>query len=683
MTSQLSHRRPTNLDFFWYGVPYYPEHWSEEDRRDDPQRMAAAGINVVRMAEFAWTRMEPSQGVFDFSLFDQTIDRLAEHGIRTILCTPTATPPRWLTARHPEILRMDNLGRVMSHGSRQHASHMSEIYRTHSVRITRAMAEHYRDHPAVIAWQTDNEFHCHFNEDHNASTQVAFRRWLAERYDQDIRKLNAAWGNEFWSLTYDNFEQVDTPKSHAPGRYNPTHRRDYTQFLSDAVTLFQQEQIQVLRAVNPRWRIFHNGTFSNIDYRGQFTRDLDFLGYDCYPMFHKQGLSRPWIQANKLDKTRGYSGHFIVPEQQSGGGGQSGDGVDESYLHDSPEPGEMRQMAYRSIARGADGLLFFRWRSCRFGVEQYWQGLLDHDNRGRRRYDEASKLGAELKQLGPELLGTTVKIDAAVAGPDFLVHESHRSCTLGLPAPDTVGEWVHRELTQRGVSIGWVHPTDDLAGVKLYIVPHWAWFDPAYVAPLEAWVKAGGTLVIGAWTATRDANNHISDQTPPTCLADLCGVEVDDYSRINNIAERPRQLQFEGMVEPMAANHWAEALKLRAGTKVLATWQSGTFAGKPAATIRPVGKGQVIYIGTWLSESLLATVSPLLMQWSGLSKTWPDSPQGVEVVVREASGRCLWFFFNNTQAPVTFASLPKGERLLDFAADPSTLPAYGVGLIKA
>jgi beta-galactosidase len=348
-----SHRQTTRLTEFLYGSPYYPEHWDEAIRAGDPALLRAAGWNVIRMAEFAWDVIEPREGVFDFTLFDETIERMAAAGIRTILCTPTATPPRWLTLNYPEVLRVDECGVPLSHGSRQHASHLSPVFREHSRRITRVMAEHYAGNPHVIGWQTDNEMHCHFSEDHSPAAQVFFAEFLRAKFGGDIGALNRAWGTAFWAQTYAAFEDVPTPKPERPTKLNPTHVLDYRRALAHGAALFQRDQVEILRSVNARWWVTHNGCFRLIDYAGAFSADLDFLGYDSYPFFDYDPETRRFGQAFNMDYVRAFSGNLLILEQQSGPGGQG------DYFHDNPEPGEMRRMAYMNLARGADGLLFF------------------------------------------------------------------------------------------------------------------------------------------------------------------------------------------------------------------------------------------------------------------------------------------------------------------------------------
>lgn len=650
----LSHLRPTNLREFLYGVPYYPEHWDAATREGDPALFAGAGWNVVRMAEFAWDLMEPREGVFDFSLFDETIERLGAVGIRTILCTPTAAPPRWLTKGDPAVLRVDADGRPLQHGSRQHASHFSASFREASRRITSAMSAHYRENPQVIGWQTDNEFHCHFREDYSAAAQAAWVVWLRERFRGDVDALNTAWGTAFWAQTYNDFEDVELPRAGRPTHCNPSQWLDFQRFLSDGVTTFQREQVEILRAAQPRWFVTHNGCFGAIDYRGNFVKDLDFLAYDSYPFFESDPANRAANHAANLDYTRAYSGHFIIPEQQSGAGGQG------AYFHDKPEPGEMRRMAWTSIARGADGLLFFRERSCRFGAEEYWEGIIDHDNVPRRRYREAAQLGAELQSVGRRLLGSSVRVDVAVAGGDFAAQHGHDPISLGLPSPRHMGEAVHSVFFRAGYAVGFVHPSDSLAGVKLYVIPHFAIFDPLWLGNLEAFVREGGTLVIGARTASRDLQSRVVSETLPGVLRCLCGVTVEEFGRQNRPDRRPHAVRFGASGDDVPTSLWYEYVQPEAeGVEVIGEWTTRHLNGKPAVTRRRIGEGQVIYVGTYLTREFTAALLPMLDRLGGLPAALTDL-EGVEVVERVFEGSSpIRVVINHREEAVRFP-LPAG-----------------------
>ncbi len=671
-----SHRRPTSLDRFWFGVCYYPEHWDAATRARDAERMRAAGIQLVRLAEFAWDLMEPSEGRFDFSLFDETIERLASVGIETLLCTPTAAPPRWLTAAHPDVLRQDAEGRSMLHGSRQHACHASPTFRRYSREITRRMATHYRDNAHVVGWQTDNELHCHFSECHCDNCQLAFQHWCREKFDDDIARLNAAWGTQFWSQTYGAFEEVLTPRAR-PTHLNPAHQLDYVRFLSATATRFQRDQVEILRATNPSWFVTHNGLYGHIDYRGAFGADLDFIGYDTYPMFTWKHDERMRSHAYALDRARAWSGNFIIPEHQAGPGGQP------PYFHDAPEPGELRLMSYSSVAHGADSLLYFRWRTARFGAEQYWCGLLDHDDVPRRRYEELAQLGREFAVLGPELVGTSVHVEVAIASCDFDAEESHTTYSLGLPSPTDVGAELHAELWERGFAVGCVHPDDDLGGVQLYVIPHYALFDPKWMPKLESFVEAGGTLVVGAHSGSRDLDNNIVSETLPGCLRELTGAAVQEYGKLNDVGTRPLSLRLGA--ESIAVESWYELLQPAPDAEVVATYGGRPHLEKqPAIVRRRQGSGSVYYVGSTLSRALLRLMLPELVASSGISPLWPGAPSGVSVMRREAAGKRLWFFMNTRDEAVTLPNVPKGHDVLrdEPSARSGELEAYGVLVIR-
>lgn len=655
-TPARPHHQPTPLKTFLYGSAYYPEHWEEEIRAKDPELLRAAGWNVIRMAEFAWDRLEPREGIFDFELFDETIARMAAVGIKSILCTPTATPPRWLTYEHPEVLRQDERGVPMSHGSRQHASHLSPVFRTFSRRITQAMAEHFSGNPHVIGWQTDNEMHCHFSEDHSPAAAEFFIDFLRRRYHDDIEALNRAWGTAFWSQTYGDFAQIPTPRPDQPTHLNPAHVLDYRRSLAHGAAYFQRDQVEILRAANPHWWVTHNGCFRLIDFAGEFGRDLDFLSYDSYPFFEHDPILRPPNQAFNFDYCRAFSGNLVVMEQQSGPGGQGG------YFHDQPEPGEMRRLAYVNIARGADGILFFRERSCRFGAEEYWCGILDHDNIPRRRYREASQLGAELTRVGPALLGTSVEIRIGVAGADFASLWGHEPLTLGLPSPRNMAEEVHGHFYARGASVGCVHPGDSLLGLDAYIVPHFAVFDPAWIAGWEGWVQTGGILIVGARTGSKDLHNNVVGETLPGPLRTLVGATVEEFGKQNRPDCRPLALNFPELGQA-ATQWWYEILRPDPATEVLATWAGRHLTGEAAITLRRVGKGAVIYVGTYLTKSILPLLEQALVRSAGLPPI-PESLPGVETVVRSKKDTRLRFLINHNDHPVTIPLTEPGHDLI-------------------
>jgi beta-galactosidase len=400
--------------------------------------------------------------------------------------------------------------------------------------------------------------------------------------------------------------------------------------------------------------VTHNGIFGHIDYRGTFTKDLDFLGYDTYPLSHNDHTRRAELNAYYLDRTRSLSGNFIVPEHQSGPGGQA------PYFHDNPEPGEIRNMTYSAIARGADGLLYFRWRTCRFGAEEYWCGILDHDNVPRRRYDEISQIGKEMGTVGKEILGTSVFIDCAVATGDMEVIDAHSTYPLGLPSPGQMAEVAHGILYRSGYAVGCVHPEDDLTGIRLYFIQNWEFFNPEWVSHLEKYVEKGGVLVIGARTATRDMNNNVIAETIPGSLRDLTGITVEEYGKLNMPEKRPFYLKFKK--RKMKSEIWYEILNLENAVS-FAEWSGRHLDGKTAMSIRKLGKGHVIYAGTYLTENILKILMPEFIRLAQLKPLWTSSPEGVETVVRYVEKKKLWFFINHNDGKARIQKTPKGRNL--------------------
>jgi len=701
----LSVWRTLNIDEFLMGVPHYPEHVEESYWERDAMRMAEAGFNVVRMGEFAWHIMEPREGVFDFSLFDKAIDVLGAHGVKTIFCTPTATPPRWLTSTYPEVLRVDQSGRMAAHGSRQHADTNSPVFRMHSRRITEALASHYRDNPHVVGWQTDNELNTTVSTSHSEATQREFRRYLNDRYGT-IEGLNFAWGGHFWATAYDDFDQITTPRQSNPGFPSPGHVQDYHRFLAHATAQFQRDQVEILRATKKEWFIFHNlGRLEDVDLRGQFGEDVDFLGFDVYPMLHDEMRRTGGHAANQaqfLDACRAYSGNFIVPEQASGFGSQPG------FSTMTPEPGEMYRMAMSSVARGADGLMFFRWRPAHFGAEIYWMGIIDHDDVPRRRYEEAKRFASDIAKLKGQLLGTTVRMDVAIAGADFDNQEAYRTYPIGLPSPLEDGLHLHRYCYRNGIACGFIHPADDLSRIKFLYVPHWVMWKPEWDADIEKFVKNGGTVVFGAMTGTRDTNNHIPTvQAPGSSLSKLCGVRVEEFGRVaepgakglfglhateygmHNPAEQlpassaTRGFRFLLGNRELEAAHLYEILDIDEDVEVLGKWSSRFVSGSPMITARRHGEGLAVYMGTYLTSGLAEGLADQLFGRSGVQPLVENLPPSVEVSMREAEDRRLLFILNTDESPVEVANVPAGVDALTGSEVPQNLSLgpYGCQII--
>lgn len=670
-------RQSAPLKEFLFGCPYYPEHWSEKDRARDGVWMAEAGINVVRMGEFAWDLMEPRRGEFHFELFQDTARELGKQGIQTIMCTPTATPPSWLTRDHEKWMRVDDSGRRMQHGSRQHVCTNRRAFREESRRITKAMAEAFKDEPLVMGWQTDNEFFCHFSECHCGACQRAFRRWLRRHYHDDLNALNHAWGTAFWSQTYTSWSEITTPRKQSPTYENPSQQLDYYRFTSESLLDFQREQIDILKAVNPDWWVTHNGVFEHIDHWGMGT-DLDTYSVDVYPGFHHPQSGVYHGPAFKLSTTAAATGTFVVMEQQSGAGGQ---GV---FLLPNPEPGQMRLWAWQSVGHGADGVLHFRWRTCRYGAEMHWYGILDHDNVRRRRYRELVQEGMEFKQHMSAIKGAAPRIDIGILTD---LDQEHGWSTMShlLPGPYEQQQALFDAFARRHYAVGLVSAPDVLTGYQALVLPSFVKVDPELNQRLRDFVEGGGILLATAQLGTRDENNHKIATTPPgDDLGALFGLEVIEWGRT---VDGPVAVGFSD--EPGPAPIIYEIPEL-AGAEAIASWQSTRAigvghqaAGHAALTRNRIGQGQAWYFASLaVDDTADALVGFLADQWSiaPLASAHPE----VEVTVRETDATAFCFVLNHTTESRKVSGLPKGTDLLsDNEMDGAIeLEPYGVAVIQ-
>jgi beta-galactosidase len=626
---------------FYFGVDYYPEHWPEERWPEDARLMAEAGVNVVRLAEFAWSLLEPGRGRFDFDWLDRALEILQAHGIRAVLGTPTASPPPWVMAMLPDAYRVLPSGHRQAYGNRREYCPTHPGYRERGRSITQAMAEHYARHPAVIGWQIDNELggHCHC-----AICQEGFQIWLQSKYGS-LGALNAAWGTAFWSHVYTDWAQIPVPLE-TGGVPNPGLDLDYRRFMSDAYVRFQQEQVDVLRQTCPGHFVTHNFMgfhFDGIDYF-DLARTLDLVAWDNYlrTAWRLDRDVKPAPSALAHDTMRGLKGqNFWLMEQQSGcGGWQEVGGI--------PRPGEMRLWTYQAIAHGADAIVYFRWRTARFGTEQYWHGVLDHHGQPRRRYQELQITGAELGRVGEQILGAESRSQVAmVLSYDtrfaFQTQPNHN----GFNYSEFFGSY-YAALHRRNVGVDIVPPKADLSQYRLVLAPALYLVSPEAADNLRRYVESGGILLITARSGVKDEVNAVVNMPLPGLLADVCGVEVEEYDALHPDLKVPVELALPGPTaeaRAMCARLWCDILAPTTAQTV-ARYQGEYYAGRAAITLNCFGQGQAVYVGTLGAEDLIDTV----VGWAvGLASVGPalTAPDGVEAVERWKEGHRLLFLLNH------------------------------------
>jgi beta-galactosidase len=644
--------RPDRYKTFLFGVDYYPEHWEESQWEQDARRMQECGVNIVRIGEFGWSLMEPQEGKYDFSLFDRAIAVLAKRGIRIILGTPTATPPKWLTHNYPEVLNAFPNGQRMNDQTRRHASYISPVYRQFSRRVVEAMASHYKGNPNVIGWQIDNEFNNEDRECYSEACRVAFRQWLKNRY-LSLDQLNQRWGTRFWSQHYTDWEHIDLPLP-SSSLHHPALMLDYKRFISDSVTSFMEEQIEIIRRHRPNDFITHNGMFRNIDYY-KFARSLDIHSYSNYPTFD---TNPQYSTGARMTMLRGFNGRFMIMEQLTGPAGQT-------YLLRTPHPGEMNLWAWQTIAHGSEGVVHFRWRSARRGVEEYWYGVLDHDDVPRARYQEFKKEGLEIRKIGQELLGSKVVSDIAV------IHDFEAEWVFdyqylsGAVRIGSATNELFRAAQEMKFNLDIIGTQADFRPYKLIFAPNLVMMDEELAGKIRRFVEDGGTFVMGAHSAVKDRDNAMTNQTIPIMgLSKLFGVELELFQTYQPQSGGPTReglylpptveknfLKFgDGVSVPV--NYFAEILKVK-GAQILATWERNYMQGAPACTENRVGKGKAVYYGSFLNADAARYLMQRYARELRFTPLIAGLPKELEVTRRTKGNNNYYFILNHANADVT------------------------------
>ncbi len=664
---------------FYFGVDYYPEHWPEDRWPEDARLMAGADINLVRLAEFAWSFLEPSPGRFDFDWLDRALEVLQAHGIKAILGTPTASPPPWVMSILPDAYRVLASGQRRTYGNRRGYCPSHPGYRERGRIVTQAMAEHYAGHPAIIGWQIDNELgsrcYCPF-------CRAAFQTWLQEKYGH-LDALNTAWGTAFWSHVYTEWSQIPVPLETGDVP-NPGLDLDYRRFMSDTYVSFQQEQVDILRQICPQHLITHNFMGFHYDEMNYFdlAQALDVVSWDNY-------LRTSWNRDRHVDTVASALSHdtmrglkrqnFWLMEQQSGCGGWQEGGV-------VPRPGEMRLWTYQAIAHGADAIVYFRWRTARYGTEQFWHGVLEHHGQPRRRYRELQQIGAELARVGARFLGAESRAQAAM----ILSYDS-RFAFQGQPNHSDfryaeLFRSYYAALYRRNVGVDIVPPAARLDRYDLVIAPALYVLDDETAGNLRRYVEDGGTLLVTARSGVKDSDNATVSAPLPGWLADVCGVEVEEYDALHPGTYVPLAWEWTGPGSSMPEAHaslWCDILAPSAAQTV-ARYRGEFYAGRAAITLNHFGRGQAAYVGTLGAAALHDAAIEWLMQVADVSPALP-TPSGVEAVERWQEGRRLLFLLNHTDGDQEIALLQPMTDILSgqAAADQVILQPKGVMVLQA
>lgn len=581
------------------GVCYYPEHWKRAQWESDAALMREVGISFVRIGEFAWSKLEPDPGRYEFGWLEDAVDVLHEHELKVVLGTPTATPPKWLVDQMPDMLAVDVEGRLRKFGSRRHYCFSHNGYQLECDRIVGELARRFGDHPGIAAWQTDNEYGCHDTvESYSTAALDAFRLWLRSKY-KEVSRLNEAWGNVFWSMEYRSFDEVDLPNLTVT-EASPSHRLDFQRFSSDQVVHFNKRQCDIIRQHSPGRPILHNymGSFTAFDHY-KLTEDLDAASWDSYPLGfldrdssdeeHKLRYLRvgdPDMQAFHHDLYRACGrGRWWVMEQQPGP-------VNWAPWNPAPAPGAVRLWAYEAFAAGAEVVSYFRWRQAPFAQEQMHEALLLPNSEKNEAWHVVKQVSEELASFGGDVL--TKRSDVAL----IFDYESEWAWQIQPQGKDfsylNLVMAHYRALRRLGLSVDVVPPTPEaVSGRKLVVMP--ALFAPSddLVDVLE---QEKPVVVIGPRAGSKTTNFTIPDALPPGNLRRLIDIKI---RRVESL--RPGvSINAAGANNGAQFNSWREFVVPGEGANIGVT--SGD--GHPMV----ISQDKTIYVAGWANPQLLDTV---------------------------------------------------------------------------
>jgi beta-galactosidase len=530
-------------------------------------------------------------------------------------------------------------GRPADDQSRRQCCYNSPIYRRFSRKIVEALARHYRGNNNIIGWQIDNEMNNENPECFSESCRTAFRAWLRKKYGT-LDDLNGRWGTVVWSGTYSDWSQIDLPFP-TPAFHNPGLMLDFKRFISDSAKDYLNQQVEILRRYRPNDFLTHNGVFKNINYY-DFGRSLDIYAYDNYPTF---GDSPRYWTGGALTTVRGFNGRMMIMEQLTGPAGQT-------YMLRSPRPGETRLWAIQTIAHGADGLLHFRWRSARRGAEEYWFGVLDHDDVPRARFEDFKQEGRELRKIGPQIVGSKVVSEiAAIKDFEDQWVFAYQYLTKEISAGGADND-LFQAASELRHNIDIISPTSDLSSYKVVFAAQLALMDEQLAGRLRRFVEQGGTLVMSAHSAIRDRDNAFTGGTIPIGgMTNLFGVELDSFQTYQPPSREKNAVRFEdGTAVPIRV--FAEVLRPTTA-RVIAKWDRDYLKDSPAATEQQVGKGKAVYFGSLLNAENARYLIKRYANEAGVKPLVADAPEQVEVTRRSKGPIEFYFLLNHGDSSAT------------------------------
>ncbi len=652
------------------GVDYYPEQWDKSLWAKDAELMSKTGVKVVRVAEFAWSLIEPKDGEFDFTWLDEVLRTLSRYGLEIVLGVPTNCPPQWMYQMFPDIVQVGPDGKRIQTGIRAHRCINAPMFMFYAKRITEQLVRRYGNEQSIIAWQIDNELEaypccCDVCKD-------SFRHWLLDKHDT-LENINAAFGTSVWSGVYSDITQVQPPTAYPKAWQNPALCLEFYRFTSENTVRYAKELAMVIRRESPKAKITTNTWFceNTPDFYKLF-EDMDFVSYDNYPPIRiPSDPDEFYSHAFHLDLMRGIrQDKFWVMEQLSGPTGSW------APMSPTPRPGMILGYSMQALARGAETVVHFRWRTATHGAEMHWHGLIDHSNVPGRRFFEFSELCKTASKLG--VLDNT-RIVSEIA----ILYSPENDAAFRIQ-PQTEGfyyleqlKYFHAAFSRYGANIDVVSPDADLSKYKVVIAPAMYVNKKSATENIYRFVINGGTLVLTNRSGVKDQNNNCIMDQLPTVYKELIGAEITEYDPIG--WEEQTIVDFAG--NKFTCRQWCDVLSLTTA-KAYAEYNDNFYRCCPAVTMNRYCSGVAYYVGTVCKMDFYESFAGNIMKQTGIPRL-KGLPRGVEVVTRTNGLDDYIIFFNNSAENASIG-LPKAMySIMDsIGKDKIELKPFGFDIVR-
>ena len=678
-----------------FGGDYFPEQWDEKTWIEDIRLMKAAKVNMVSVAIFAWSLIQPDEDTFCFDWLDKIMGMLAENEICVCLGTSTAAQPNWLTKKHDDILLMRDDGNRITYGSRQTFCINSPSYRSAARRLVTEIASHYKDHPALTLWHINNEYANKNNTCFCDNCKAGFQQWLKNKYST-IENLNETWGTVFWSEKYSSWDEINTPRKSAGGR-NATKLLDYKRFLSDSFYSMYMEEYNILRDITPNIPITTNfeADWSKFDHSA-FRDHMDVASFNCYPDPRDMENAGKWV-ALRHSMMRSLLGKpFMLMEQAPSQ-------VDWYPVNIAKRPGVMRLWSYQAIANGSDSVMYFQWRASKKGTEKFHSGMVPHFGEESRTFKEIAALGNELEKIS-EVVDSTIDSKVAILMDNdswWSVDDPYATGGKSLdnevfwtsnaqPFPTVLLsymgelEYYFNAFYDLGVPVDVIDTRYDFSKYKIVVAPLLHMVKPGFKEAIEKFVSAGGTFIATYFSGFVDENVGVYLDGYLGPLKDVLGVKIEEYDPlVPNATTRIRMCEkAAGFDKKYKSSVWVDVAHTTTA-KTLAKFTEDFYADCPAITANDFGQGKAYYIATRPDKKFMHDFLAKALKDQKIKTS--KMPKDIEVVHRSKGEQTFSFYLNHNTNEVEI-DLPKGmfTDLLSGNECKGTLnlPKYGVAVLK-